>query len=586
MPESRLEIALLSIQGFVTVLLLLFLFIYWSKCEKSSLRYYFVVFQILIIIFALSHILIHINTVIGIQDIYPRFIKNISFLYAEFTFFLLCLFYTQPKRPNNKRLLYIYFVPTIYTIVSVTSVWHGLMGNIYFITYSNGFVDCELTKSNFCVVVDTVIIILLSAYFTPMLIRKLFKLRGRIFKQCVLLVIIGGIPGLLYGYDKIVKGILPFDFDIVPLTLIMVLLLFNIFIFYYRLFDLQPIAFNEIVENIKEAVIILDEDNNIIYTNPFFKKVFSPFFKLEYHQNVNNFFDKLNSFSENEEDIELFKSIIHSSNETLENIELSLKLANTTTFIVKVQPITALINKIQGKIISFNDVTSYKKLLNDLVISNKKLKEYSSTIEDLAITDERNRIARDVHDSISYEITTIINMLDICILDFKNEKKIEAMENLMLSSASARKCLAELRNSIFCLTHTGFESCEKSIKLIKSLISTYGRLGVNTDFSVIGDFYVDNSKIWEAIFHVCQEGMTNAVRHGKAENITIIIKLDDKKNINVYIIDDGKGCININKGIGLKSMESRVESINGSIIYGSGDDGGFNINITIPIQGV
>jgi signal transduction histidine kinase len=130
------------------------------------------------------------------------------------------------------------------------------------------------------------------------------------------------------------------------------------------------------------------------------------------------------------------------------------------------------------------------------------------------------------------------------------------------------------------LTHTGFENSKSSIKLIESLVSNFRKFGIQINLTLDGSFF-DNALIWENIFRICQEALTNSLKHGKAKNIDILLK-SQEKHIKLYIIDDGVGCKGISKGIGLKSMEQRVESINGTIIYGSGDDGGFNINISIP----
>ena len=85
----------------------------------------------------------------------------------------------------------------------------------------------------------------------------------------------------------------------------------------------------------------------------------------------------------------------------------------------------------------------------------------------------------------------------------------------------------------------------------------------------------------EVIYRIIQEGMTNAVRHGKAKEIYISIAKE--RNILILIIeDDGIGCENIKPDFGLHHMQERVSLLQGNIrFYGSN---GFVIIAEIPIR--
>jgi signal transduction histidine kinase len=84
------------------------------------------------------------------------------------------------------------------------------------------------------------------------------------------------------------------------------------------------------------------------------------------------------------------------------------------------------------------------------------------------------------------------------------------------------------------------------------------------------------------IYRICQEALTNSLRHGKATNVSIILRLSDDM-ISLYIIDDGVGCKNIKKSIGLSNMENRVMELGGKISFGSDGEKGFNINVDFPL---
>jgi signal transduction histidine kinase len=178
-------------------------------------------------------------------------------------------------------------------------------------------------------------------------------------------------------------------------------------------------------------------------------------------------------------------------------------------------------------------------------------------------------------------MTSLIILLDMSRINFNNNPA-KALEELEDAVSFAREGQKDLRNSIYCLTYTGFDGI-RGLKLLESMLSNFRRLGVNVDFSVEGNRDIENCKLWETIYRICQEALTNAVRHGKAQNVTIILKFA-ANSVKLYIFDDGRGCGEIKKGIGLSGMEQRVAALCGVIVYGSGEDGGgFNINVQIPV---
>jgi signal transduction histidine kinase len=89
-------------------------------------------------------------------------------------------------------------------------------------------------------------------------------------------------------------------------------------------------------------------------------------------------------------------------------------------------------------------------------------------------------------------------------------------------------------------------------------------------------------KYYNAIYRICQEAVTNTIKHSQAENIYIIIRNDDKK-IDINIFDDGIGCNSLKRGNGLSGMEQRVRELSGSIKFTSVENEGFYIKANMEI---
>ena len=82
------------------------------------------------------------------------------------------------------------------------------------------------------------------------------------------------------------------------------------------------------------------------------------------------------------------------------------------------------------------------------------------------------------------------------------------------------------------------------------------------------------------LYHMVQEGMTNALRHGKATLIRILFWKEDS-GIRISIQDNGEGSTEIKKGIGLIGMSERIEQ-RGGILNAYNIDGGFELSAWVP----
>jgi signal transduction histidine kinase len=108
---------------------------------------------------------------------------------------------------------------------------------------------------------------------------------------------------------------------------------------------------------------------------------------------------------------------------------------------------------------------------------------------------------------------------------------------------------------------------------------------VNVEYSFEGDFLDLDRSIIRVIYNICQEAMTNSLKHGKANMITILLRRQ-QCHLLLSILDDGIGCNNINKsGMGLRGMQEMVGNHNGNIEFKSDENDGFKISVTIPIKG-
>ena len=261
-------------------------------------------------------------------------------------------------------------------------------------------------------------------------------------------------------------------------------------------------------------------------------------------------------------------------------------LMNKITFIIIIYVLLLFFFSITGLVIAFMMYSKSRITENsnrELKCANEKLKEYASTIEEIVVLRERNRLARDVHDTLGQTLSILMTLLQLSLLSCQKDFK-ETEEYLNNALKITRQGLNEVRRSISGLVPEKLEQ-NNLFDALEKLINDFQCSGMKVELSVNKfDKYIGR-EYEEVIYRVCQEALTNSVKHGKATKATIIIKFTFSC-IKLFIFDNGIGCKGKfeRKGFGLHGMKQRVEKLNGEIKFGSGDQNGFNIHVELPIK--
>ncbi len=212
--------------------------------------------------------------------------------------------------------------------------------------------------------------------------------------------------------------------------------------------------------------------------------------------------------------------------------------------------------------------------------ANLKLEEYAKESEKMARSMERNRLAREIHDTLGHVLTGIIAGVDAS-LTLIGISPNEAKKQLEAVGAIARQGIKDVRRSVNALKPDALErlSLEDAIKQIIKETSQISNVEISFDNKTdLSNLAEDET---ETIYRIIQESITNSLRHGKADKIQISV--DRVYNIITIIINDnGIGCKEIKKGFGLRHMAERVEMLNGSLEYKS--ENGFTLIAKIPVR--
>jgi signal transduction histidine kinase len=226
-----------------------------------------------------------------------------------------------------------------------------------------------------------------------------------------------------------------------------------------------------------------------------------------------------------------------------------------------------------------------EKLLAELEQSHRQLQAYATQAAELATTEERNRLARDIHDSLGHYLTVINVQLEKA-LAFRERKPEEADQAVRDSKRLASEALQEVRRSVGALRSSSepFSLAAALTGLVNNLRRS--RLVIELEIEGCEDSF--SKPALQALYRAAQEGLTNIQKHAQASRAVVRVRLTEQE-ASLYISDNGQGfdpaavtTINGNPHYGLRGVRERLELIHGTLKLDSAPGQGTRLLITIP----
>lgn len=356
-------------------------------------------------------------------------------------------------------------------------------------------------------------------------------------------------------YHELMRKMNLRPFDITPLAFSLSLGVFAYAIYNRDFLDLMPVFEDEIIKHTKTGIGVLDTCDFLVDVNQSGKGY------IETIALPNNYW------------------------KGSEEIDRQIKTADGKIIHVQKKILIDKGSKHIGYILMFNDITSYmslsseiKEQVEELKAMNYELKEKIQLNDVLSKISVRNYVAREVHDILGHSMTLAIKLMEIGKMDYQQEHKKELLEQRL--------------NEAYEICQKGYTDLRRSLRETQEI--TYDFISLKTEINKIGkvvevagvEFELVIPKIYgllredeyQVIKRFVQESITNSVKHGKATKIIVFVEMSKKQN-RIRIEDNGMGCLNLVKGNGLKGMEFRAKSINGSVDFSNVESGGFAVEL-------
>ena len=203
-----------------------------------------------------------------------------------------------------------------------------------------------------------------------------------------------------------------------------------------------------------------------------------------------------------------------------------------------------------------------------------------------AATDERLRIAQEVHDVVAHSLGVIAVQagVGLHVLESDPAETRRALEHI---STTSRSSLAEIRGLLGAIrgTDAGYTPAP-DLRALPRLQQDVERAGLRVTADVGDDLDTLPAGVQLAAYRIVQEALTNALRHAGAARATVSVDVVDDE-LRIEVADDGRGSsasAGAPAGHGLVGMRERVALYGGTLRTGNRPEGGFRVSATLPLH--
>lgn len=223
-----------------------------------------------------------------------------------------------------------------------------------------------------------------------------------------------------------------------------------------------------------------------------------------------------------------------------------------------------------------------QQLVHELENANQRLREYALQAEELAITRERNRLAREIHDSLGHHLTAI--NIQIRAAQAVLEQDIQkAVDLLNKAEAQTQRALHDVRQSVAALRAPLAEG--PLLPQIQQILDAGSSGGIKTTLNIVGTPHAISPQVALTLLRAIQEGLNNTLKHAHATEFRVTLDFESPSEICLSIQDNGIGGLaSTQNGFGLLGMSERVAQLNGQLDIQSVEGQGFSIRMVLPTE--
>ena len=347
-----------------------------------------------------------------------------------------------------------------------------------------------------------------------------------------------------------------------------------------RLLDLAPIAREKLVNSLSDGMIVLDIQNRIVDANQAAANMLTYSPSLLIGKNL----------------VDILPLTLPLLDQPIENEiknELEVNRERKLYFDFLISPLREKPEEYIGRLIIFRDVTERKENELRLLQLTKELQETQSQVvkqqRTLAALEERQRMGRDMHDSVNQSIHSLMLFSETLISLLEKEEIEKAINTAKRILESGEQALREIRLLLY---ETQSVLADKSTNLVNVLEERLNmverRVGINAEIICDDESLTNYPSEWnENLYWIVIEALNNALKHAHAHSVKISIHFREKQ-IEMKIKDDGTGFDTSRTqsgGLGTHTMRERAELLGGQLSINSSAGQGTCVCFKVQLEG-
>lgn len=212
--------------------------------------------------------------------------------------------------------------------------------------------------------------------------------------------------------------------------------------------------------------------------------------------------------------------------------------------------------------------------------ANRRLQENAAQVEELAVTKERNRLAREIHDSLGHYLTVVNVQIGAAQAIFSQDSA-RALDHLSKAQTLTQEGLAEVRRSVAALRASPTESGPLTEALAK-LVEQWNATGMSATFVVVGAPRQLTPPADLTLYRAAQEALTNVSKHASATEVGLTLDYSHAESVLLVVQDDGVGGNVSTNGFGLLGVRERVQLLGGEVRIVTEISKGFRLEVELP----
>ncbi|HET7697375.1 MAG TPA: sensor histidine kinase [Vicinamibacterales bacterium] len=211
--------------------------------------------------------------------------------------------------------------------------------------------------------------------------------------------------------------------------------------------------------------------------------------------------------------------------------------------------------------------------------ARQRVEKLSGEVAQLAAANERNRLAREIHDTLGHYLTVIHVQLEAARALVRSDPE-RGLLAINRAQTLAKDGLTAVRQSVKALREDA--RVEGIAEQLASLVDASRDETFRATFTCTGQPRPVSAAVALALHRTALEALTNVRRHAAAARVAFTLAYRDDGRVELLVEDDGRGAAGTDGGFGLVGIRERAEQLGGSVAYRTAPGAGFAIRMELP----